>query len=229
MVCAVKGYEFAPISSDAFALEKLNTMRALGATLTLMPSEGGMITPRLFRDMSAEARRRAEDPEVFYSDQFHNEDAIRGYMGIGRELVQQQGTAIDVFCAGVGTGGMLVGVARALKEAGCRARIVALEPASSPALTAGGSGAHRIEGIATGTVPPHITPGSYDEARALDESDARAMARRLAREEGIFAGTSTGLNVAAAVRIAEELGEGHTVVTVAVDTGLKYLAGDLFA
>jgi cysteine synthase A len=123
---------------------------------------------------------------------------------------------------------MLRGVARALRESGSRARVVALEPSSSPALTAGRSGAHRVEGIGTGSVPPHMADRPYDEARAVDEEDARAMAKRLAREEGLFVGTSSGLNIAAAVQLARELGPGKTVATVAVDTGLKYLAGDLF-
>jgi cysteine synthase A len=123
---------------------------------------------------------------------------------------------------------MLKGVSRALKAAGSTARIVALEPASAPLLTAGHGGTHRVEGIAPGFVPPHLTPDVYDEARAIDESEARAMARRLAKEEGVFAGTSTALNVVAALQLARELGPGNVVATVAVDSGLKYLAGDLF-
>jgi cysteine synthase A len=124
---------------------------------------------------------------------------------------------------------MLVGVSRALKAAGSAARIVALEPASSPALTKGHGGAHRVEGTATGRVPPHLQRSDYEDARAIDEDEARRMARRVAREEGIFAGTSTGLNIAGALQLAAELGAGHRVVTIAVDTGLKYLAGDLFS
>ena len=124
---------------------------------------------------------------------------------------------------------MLRGVSRALRDSGSHARIVALEPSSSPALTQGRGGAHRVEGIGTGSVPPHMADRPYDEARRVDEADARAMAKRLAREEGLLVGTSSGLNIAAAVQLAHELGPGKTVVTVAVDTGLKYLAGDLFA
>jgi cysteine synthase len=106
--------------------------------------------------------------------------------------------------------------------------VVALKPSASPALTAGRGGAHRVEGIGTGSVPPHMTGRPYDEARAIEESEARDVARRLAREEGLLVGTSTGLNVAAAIQLARELGPGRVVATVAVDTGLKYLAGDLF-
>ena len=229
MVCAVKGYRFTPVSSDAFSREKLETMRAFGAELIVVPSEGGKITPGLFDRMRAEVNRLCEDPNVFWTDQFHNADAIAGYMSIGRELIEQAGGALDTFCGAVGTAGMLTGVSKALKAAGSTARIVALEPASAPMLTAGHGGAHRVEGVAPGFVPPHLSREIYDEARAVSEDDARAMARRLAREEGIFAGTSSALNVTAALQLARELGPGKMVATVAVDTGLKYLAGDLFS
>lgn len=228
MVCAVKGYAFTPLSSDAWSEEKLKTMRALGADLQVIPSEDGRITPELVCRLREEAERQATEPGVFYTDQFHNEDALDGYAGIGRELLQQVGREISAFCGGVGTAGMLVGVSRALKDGGCRARVDALEPASAPLLSRGERGPHRVEGIGVGFAPPHLTQDMYDEVRTVDEAAARAMARRLAREEGIFAGTSTGLNVAAAVQLAQELGPQHVVVTVAVDTGLKYLAGDLF-
>ena len=228
MVCAAKGYPLVVLSSDAFAREKLLTMQAFGAELRLEPSDGGKVTPALFERFQAAIARLASEPDTFWTDQFHNEDAIRGYGGIGRELLEQTGGRLDAFCGAVGTGGMLAGVARALREGGSRARIIALEPASSPALTEGRGGAHRVEGVGTGRVPPHMTDRPFDEARAIDEDDARAMARRLAREEGLLVGTSSGLNIAAAVRLARELGPGKVVATVAVDTGLKYLAGDLF-
>ena len=228
MVCAAKGYKFVVLSSDAFAREKLLTMEAFGAELRMVPSDGGKVTPALFERFKQEIAVLANEPDTFYTDQFHNVDAVRGYMGIGRELLQQTGGNIDAFCGAVGTGGMLLGVSRALRDAGCRARIVALEPATSPALTEGRGGAHRIEGVGTGSVVPHMTERPYDEARAVDEAEARAMARRMAREEGLLVGTSSGLNIVAAVGLARELGPGKTVATVAVDTGLKYLAGDLF-
>jgi cysteine synthase len=229
LVCAVKGYRFAPVSSDAFAKEKLDTMRAFGADLIVVRSEGGRITPGLFNLMRAEVDRLLQEPDTFWTDQFHNPDAITGYMGIGHELVEQTGGRLDAFCGAVGTAGMVTGVSKALKAAGCAARIVALEPASAPMLTAGHGGTHRVEGIAPGFVPPHLRPGVADEARAIDEDEARTMARRLAKEDGVFAGTSSALNVLAAVRLAKELGPGKVVATVAVDTGLKYLAGDLFS
>ena len=229
LVCAVKGYRFAPVSSDAFSKEKLDTMRAFGADLHIVASDGGAITPGLFDRMRAQVKSMMAEPGTFWTDQFHNEDAITGYMGIGRELFEQTAGKLDVFCGAVGTAGMLSGVSKALKAAGSHARIVALEPVSAPMLTEGHGGTHRVEGIAPGFVPPHLTAGVYDEARAVDEADARVMARRLAKEEGIFAGTSSALNVVAALKLAKELGPGKVVATVAVDTGLKYLAGDLFS
>jgi cysteine synthase A len=235
MVCAAKGYQCVLLSSDAFAEEKLRTMRALGAELRIVPSDGGKVTPALFERFRKEIAVLAAEPNTFWTDQFNNNDSLDGYSEIGRELLEQTSGAIDVFCGAVGTGGMLAGVTRALREgaAGGRARrpikVVALEPASSPALTEGRAGAHSVEGIATGRVPPHVAAKPYDEARAIKEEDARVMARRLAREEGLLVGTSSALNILAAVEIARELGPGKVVATVAVDTGLKYLAGNLFA
>lgn len=228
LVCSIKGYPFVPVSSDAFAKEKLQTMRLLGADLRIIPSDGGKLTPELFRIMIGTAKKMGDEPNTFYTDQFNNADAIRGYMGIGRELLEQVGPELAAFCGGVGTAGMLMGVSRALKEGGSRARIVALEPTTSAVLTTGKGGAHRVEGIAAGFRPPHLKEGDYDEARAIDEQEARKIARSLAKEEGIFAGTSSGLNVVAALQLARELGPGKTVATVAVDSGFKYLAGDLY-
>ena len=229
MVCAAKKYQCLLLSSDAFSEEKLRTMRAFGAELRIVPSEGGKVTPSLFEKFRSEIAVLAAEPGTYWTDQFHNEDALDGYAEIGRELLEQTDGAFDVFCGAVGTGGMLRGVIRALRAGGSRSRIVALEPASSPALTEGRAGPHHVEGIATGRVPPHMADKPYDEARSIREEDARAMAVRLAREEGLLVGTSSGLNIAAAIEIARELGPGKTVATVAVDTGLKYLAGDLFA
>ena len=227
MVCAMKGYDFHPLSSDAFAKEKLDTMRAFGADLELVPSDGGRVTPALFDRFRARIAELTKDPNTYWTDQFNNADAVDGYANIGRELVEQVGS-VDAFVGAVGTAGMLVGVSRALKDAGSRARIIALEPSTSPFLTTGKGGPHRVEGTAAGLWPPHLKGGTYDEAQAIDEEEGRALARRAAKEEGIFAGISTGLNLVGALALARELGPGKVVATVAVDTGLKYLAGDLY-
>ena len=228
MVCAIKGYRFTPISSDGFSDEKLRTMKLFGGDLEIFPAPNGKLVPELYQNMKKRAEELAKEPGTFYANQFNNQDAIRAYMGIGRELAEQAGTDLAAYCGGVGTAGMIVGVSRALKEAGCKARIVALEPTTSPTLTTGKGGPHRVEGMAAGFWPPHLRREDFDEARTVDETEAREMARRLAKEEGIFAGISSGLNVTAALQLARELGPGKTVATVAVDTGFKYLAGDLY-
>jgi cysteine synthase len=228
-VCAVKGYDFKVVSSDAFAKEKLQTMKAFGADLYLEPSEGGMITPDLIPRMIEKAKIFAKSEDCYFTDQFNNKDSIVGYRTIGDELLAQMDRPIDAFCGGVGTAGMLMGVSQVLKAADPNVKIYALEPDSAPLISAGRLGAHHVEGIGVGFIPPLLDNQLFDEARAVDENEARSMARLLAREEGIFAGTSSGLNVVGALQLAEELGAGKTVVTVAVDSGLKYLADDLFA
>lgn len=228
-VCAAKGYRFKVVSSDAFASEKLNTMLAFGADLTIVPSDGGRVTPDLTPRMIAKAAEYAAEPDTYWTNQLSNADSIVGYRKIGEELLAQMDRPIDVFCAAVGTAGLTMGVSSALSDGGSSARIVIFEPASTPFITQGRAGTHRVEGIGIGFMPPLLDTDRFDEARAIDEADAREMARRLAAEEGLLAGTSSGLNVYGAIEIAKELGPGHTVVTVACDTGLKYLAGDLFA
>ena len=227
-VCAAKGYRFRVVSSDAFAIEKLRTMTALGAELTIVPSDGGKITPDLVPRMIEKSKEFAAEPGTYFTDQINNPDSMVGYRNIGHEIIDQLDRPIDVFCGAVGTAGMAMGVAGALAEAGSPARIVVFEPASTPVITRGEAGRHRVEGIGIGFVPPLLDADAYHEARAIEEEAGREMARRLAGEEGLLAGISSGLNVAGAVQIASELGPGHTVVTVAVDTGLKYLGGDLF-
>jgi cysteine synthase A len=224
MVCAMKGYAFHPLSSDAFSAEKLDTMRAFGADLEIVPSDGGTVTPALFDRFKTRIAELTKDPNTFWTNQFNNADALDGYANIGRELLEQAGR-VDAFVGAVGTAGMLVGVSNILRAADANTRIV---PSTSPFLTTGKGGAHRVEGTAPGFRPPHLVDGSYDEARAIDENQGREMARRAAMEEGIFAGTSTGLNLVGALQVARELGPGKVVATVAVDSGLKYLAGDLY-
>lgn len=227
-VCAVKGYELEIVSSDAFSQEKMQTMAAFGAHLTLVPSVGGQITPDLTPRMIAAAREIADQPGAYFTDQLNNPDVVTGYEALGREILDQAGTPIAAFCGSVGTAGMLMGVARSFRKAGSAARIVALEPASTAVISGGQAGAHEVEGIGIGFKPPLLDKSYYDEVRGIEEGEAREIARRLAKEEGIFTGTSSGLNVAAALQLASELGPGAIVVTVAVDTGLKYLAEDLF-
>lgn len=228
LVCAVKGYHFRVVSSDAFAKEKIETMNVFGAELDIVPSQAGQITPDLTPRMIQRASEIAESMPSYFTDQLHNADAVKGYEPIGQELVEQVDGPIHAFCASVGTAAMLMGVAHILRRRDPSPRIVALEPMSSQAISKGIIETHHVEGIGIGFIPPLLENAFFDEARGIDENEARQMAWRLAREEGIFTGTSSGMNVVGAIALARELGPGHTVVTVAVDTGLKYLAGDLY-
>ena len=227
MVCAAKGYRLRVVTSDAFASEKLATMRAMGAELEVLPSEGGAVTAGLIDAMRQRAGELAERDDVFFSDQFRNVDALAGYEALGEELAEAL-SRIDVFCGAVGSAGMLMGAARGIRRKRPDVRVVAFEPAESPAITEGRSGPHGVEGVGVGFVPPLLDRELCDEARSVPEADGREAARRLAREEGVFVGTSSGLNAAGAFALARELGAGSTVATVACDTGLKYLAGGLF-
>lgn len=226
-VCAVKGYRLKAITSDAFAKEKLQTIRLFGAELEIIPCVDGKITPDLFIRM--EERVLALEKEgCYWTKQFINTDAELGYSKLGKEILNQLGKPVDLFCAAVGTAGMLSGVSSILRAADPSTRIIALEPSSSPFLTKGEKGSHRVEGTAIGRMPPLLKREAYTSALAIDENEGRATARLLATQEGIFAGISSGLNVNAAIALGKELGPGHTVVTVACDSGMKYLAGDLY-
>ena len=228
-VCAVKGYRFVAVSSDAFAEEKLKTMRAFGAEVVVVESDGGQITENLIARLIAKAAELAAEPDTYFTDQLNNADMQIGYRPAGHEILEQLGRPLDVFCASVGTAHFAMGVATGLAEGGSDARIVVLEPSTTAVISGNSPGTHHVEGIGIGFVPPMLDPDMYDEVRTVNEEDAADMARRLVSEEGLFAGISSALNITAAVQIAQGLGSGHTVVTAAVDTGLKYLTGPLFA
>ena len=228
-VCAVKGYEFHVVSSDAFAKEKLDTMRAFGAKLEVIHSPSGKINSNLINQMIDRAKELATKDDYFFSDQLNNADIIIGFEKMGREILEQIDGSIDAFTCSVGTAGAFMGVSNILLDSDKDTKIVALEPASAPYYSKNQSdGDHHVEGIGLGFALPLLDKNNYHEARGIDESEARAMAKLLASEEGIFGGTSSGLNVVGAIQLAEELGKGKTVVTIAVDTGLKYLTGNLF-
>jgi cysteine synthase A len=203
-------------------------MHVFGAELNIVPSQGGQVTPDLIPRMIERASEIAKSEPSYFTDQLHNVDSVKGYEQIGRELVEQVDGHIHAFCASVGTAAMLMGVAHILRPLDPSPKIIALEPASTPMISQGIGGTHHVEGIGIGLLPPLLDKSFYDEARGIDETESRQMAWRLAREEGIFAGTSSGMNVVGAIALARELGAGHTVVTVAVDSGMKYLAGDLY-
>jgi cysteine synthase A len=228
-VAARRGLRMLAVSSDAFAPVKLRSMRAYGAEVAVEPSDGGLITPDLIARMRDLAYAVAEERGSFYADQFGSPDVRAGYRPMGAEIARQAPGPIDVLCAGVGTGGALMGTMDGLAEAGGHPDVIALEPLQSPLLTTGEGGPHRVEGIGVGFAPPFLERDRCSDIRAVDEQLAFAMCRRLAAEEGLLCGPSTGLNVTAAIDLARERGPGSTVVTLACDDGAKYLDSDLFA
>lgn len=229
MICAKKGYQAHFVSSDAFAEEKLRTMRAFGAHLEIIPSAKGRITAALIDALIARARELSHAPNTFWTDQFNNTDNRNAYHLMAREIISVLGREIDAFVMGVGTGGCFSGNAEFLKQEISDIQCIAIEPMHVRALSGGDtSGSHRLEGIGSGFVPSICRLDLADEIMPVTDADASETARRLAREEGIFGGITSGANVWAAMQKAKVLGPGKKVVTVIVDSGLKYLNGDLF-
>jgi cysteine synthase A len=223
LVCAVKGYSLHIVSSDAFAREKLDHMRVLGARLQLVESDGGRMTAKLTRDMIEAARLIAERTGGFWTDQLNNADQLAAYHRLAEEIWTGTGGRVDGFVQSVGTAASFRGTGEGLRRHRSDVALVAVEPAESAVLSGGPPGAHRIDGIGAGFVVPLWREGLADRIERVSTEEARAMALRLAREEGLFAGTSTGANVIAALRLAEHLGFGATVVTLLCDSGMKYL------
>jgi cysteine synthase A len=228
MICAAKRYGARFVSSDAFAEEKLRTMRALGAEVEVIPSPDGKVTPELVQAIIARARDLASEPDTFWTDQYNNPDNRAAYHRMADEMLQQLDGRIDAFVQGVGTGGSFSGTAERLKEVVPAIRCVAVEPDASRHLSGGPLGGHRIEGIGPGFISAIMRMDLVDEIVSVSDEDADQMARRLAQEEGILAGSSSGANLTAALRVAESLRPDQRVVTIAVDTGLKYLDGGLY-
>ncbi len=228
LVCAAKGYRTRIVSSDAFSREKLDQMAALGAELTLVPSEGGRTTKKLILDMIETARRLSQEPHTYWTDQLNNHDSIAGYYPLGEEIWSQTKGEIDAFVHSVGTAASSRGVATVLKRYQPGIKIVCVEPAESAVLSGGEPGPHKIEGVGIGYRPPLWEPSLVDEIVPVRTDDAKEMARRLAREEGVFAGTSSGANVIASIQVALQLGPDAKVVTLMADSGLKYLGTDVY-
>jgi cysteine synthase len=228
LVCAALGYPLEIVSSDAFAREKLDQMAALGAHLTLVRSEGGLTTRKLILEMIEAARLLSRKPHTYWTDQLNNHDSIAGYFSLGEEIWRQTEGEIDAFIHCVGTAASSRGVATVLKRYKPGIKIVCVEPAESSVLLGGQAGPHKIEGVGIGYIPPLWDPSLVDDVLPVRTDEAKAMARLLAREEALFAGTSSGANVVAAIQVAERLGPEAKVITLMVDSGLKYLNTDVY-
>lgn len=228
-VCAARGFSITLVTSDAFSREKRDHMRALGASVVEVPSHGAGITKELIQSMMRKAAELAAGPAAFAADQFNNTDAAGGYAPLGEEIWVQTGGRVDAFVQAVGTGHCLAGVASALRGHNAGLEVVAVEPAESPVLSGGKPGAHEIEGVGPGFVPPLWNPALANEIAAVSTAEAKDMCRKLAREEGLFAGTSSGANAVAALRVAKRLGRGRSVVTLVCDSGMKYLSTDVYS
>lgn len=228
LICAAKGYKLNIVFSDAFSQEKRLTMKAFGAEIVDVPSGGGRISADLIKAMIEKARELSAKPGHWWCNQLSNRDAAAGYAPMGEEIWEQTGGAIDAFVHAVGTAHSIHGVTKAVRRHKPGLHVAAVEPAESAVLSGKPSGSHKIEGIGVGFIPPLWEPDLVNEIIPVSTAEAQTMARRLAREEGLFAGTSSGANVTAALRVAERLGGGATVVTILCDSGLRYLSTDLY-
>jgi len=201
----------------------------LGGTVIELPSEDGRTTKKLIEQMISKADELSVVPGAFYADQFNNPDAASGYSSLADEIWGQSGEKVDSFVQSVGTAQCIKGVSSVLRKYNKNLKVCAVEPEESAVLSGGSAGSHKIEGVGPGFVPPIWQSSFVEEIIKVSTDDAKDMARRMAREEALFCGTSSGANVVAAIRIAQKLGPGKTVATVACDTGLKYLSTDLFS
>lgn len=228
LICVAKGYKLKIVTSDAFSADKLKQMKAFGAELTIVSSEGGKTTKGLILKMIDTAKEISQHPNTYWTNQLYNEDTIAGYYNLGEEIWEQTNGKVDAFVHAVGTGASSRGVATILKQHNRNLKLAIVEPGESAVLSGGQPGPHNIEGVGIGYTPPLFDASMVDEIYPIATDEAKAMTRRLALEEGLFGGTSSGANVAAAIKLGEKLGPEATIVTLMCDSGLKYLSTDLY-
>ena len=227
-VCSLKGYKFRLITADVFGKEKIGLMKSLGADVEIIKSKDGKITKELINKMINRAQEISKEPNTFFTNQLENKDVIKGFVPLGYEILDQLDGNIDAVCDTVGTAGTIMGIATAFKKAGCNSKVIAVEPSSSPILSKGIKGSHNVEGVGLGFIPKLYDSKLIDDVITIKETHARQISRDVALKECIFCGTSSGMNIAAAIKISKKLGPKSRVVAVACDTGLKYLSGGLF-
>ena len=225
--CTVLGHPCHVVSADCVAEEKLTSMRALGADLFVVETPDGTVYDGLSEDMRAEAERIAAAEGAYFTDQFNNPDQLDGYEALGREILDQRPDVTD-FTMVVGTGGCAMGTARSFRRRDAGVEITVVEPAESPVVSEGTTGEHSVQGTAIVGSPPLVDRDLYDGVCTLPNEAGVECVREIAREEGLLVGTSSGMNVAAAREVAAERDPDDVVVTVACDTGLKYLSGGLY-
>jgi cysteine synthase A len=229
MICATRGYRAYFVSSNGFSEEKLQTMRAFGAEVEIVHAEGGVLSADVIDRMIKRVKELVKDPGTFWPDQVNNMDNKRGYHGMGREILADIDGPIDEFVMAVGGGGCISGNAEILKEHNPGTRIVGIEPYNVRNISGGDtSGKHRLEGIGLSFLPAILRRDLIDEVAPVKDEDAYAGARMLAQKEGILGGITSGANIWVALQRAKMLGPGKKVVTVIIDTGLRYLSGDLY-
>ena len=231
LVCRAKGYPLKIVISDCFSEERFQLMRALGAELEVIDAveERGRVTAQDIANMVERAAELAHEPGAYATDQFNNPYVIPGHREmLGRELWEQTQGRVTAFCHGIGTAGSLMGVSEALKSRNPDLHVVALEPAGSAAISGGTHGSFAMQGW-TGIAPPHWDAERVDDVWTIEDDEAIEMTHRLAQEEGIFAGISSGANVVGARRLAAKLGPDAVVATLAVDSGFKYMSGAPYA
>ena len=228
LVGAVKGYRTVIVMPDSVSEERRKLVRHYGAEVKLIHDDGDI--GKCIRECLGTAlRMQAEDPKVFVPQQFANPNNTMAHKNhTALEILEQVGGPIHGFCSGIGTGGTLTGIGEVLKEKNPDMEIWAVEPENAAILAGGSVGTHMQMGIGDGIIPDILNKEIYDHIYIVTDGEAMETSRRLAREEGLMVGISSGTNVAAALKLAKKLGPGKTVVTVLADTAERYYSTPLF-